>query len=829
MPAMPTPAARVPNDAGAQRVDASGPASVSFAPVGRASPRPIATSSPTHRNPEGHALIGVGPGLPGSVLRAGLVTSYPFPITGTKIHPPLLRPDTLSRPRLTDWLDKAARGRVALIIAEAGFGKTTLLADWASRSPRRTAWYRLEPDDSDWLTFLRHLVASGRELDPDFGTDTLEMLLALGSGGPGQDDIIATLVHEFLDFGAALPDGLTLIFDDYHAIDASPETQVIVQALVDRTCPDFSIVIASRSAPTLPLGRLRARGALSRLEGDDLCFDVPETDRLFREAYHRPLDPDVVAELNARTDGWAALLTLVRTSIEDKDGPEARALVAQLSSARGDLYDFLAEEVLATLSPALQRFLTRASILVAVDPETGAVVNGSAPEDLVPLITEAEVLGLLTRPDREAPHRFHPLVQGFLAARLTNEVGDDAVRALHRRVAVALEASDWLGAAWHYRAAADPDDAARVIDAAVPSILAGGGFELAAPFLDGSAGPADRPAALILRSRLELGRGSLATATELGQRSVERARDSSQRARGAPQVGTALLNLASLLGIAGYEDDSVRLAKEALAETLTESQSVIAHAIVELRLVSQDGDLERGAERLMQLSTQHRRDGMHRYAAITLLNLASALEWLGRVEEALEAATEAEAEITTAGSPGVELRAIMASRAGLLTLLGRAEEADQILDAARDVMSQVARDEAALEAARIKAAYGSRGDAEAAFSTLDLARLRGGYIGLHALISGEIAIRRRDLSVANDAVRRLRADPCHDTAGRLREYVLRARVALLAGSPTVERELAEARRICERTEVSTRQSIDRDADGGSPRERDRRRRTQPAT
>ena len=372
---------------------------------------------------EGHALVGVGPGLSGASRRAGLMSAYPFPITGAKIHPPLLRADTLSRPRLNDWLDRAATGRVVLIIAEAGFGKTTLLADWASKSSRRTAWYRLEPDDRDWLVFLRHLVAAGREIDPDFGSDTLELILGLGAGGPSQADVVASIVREYGDFAAQVPEGLTLIVDDHHVIDGSAETDRILRALIDRTGNGFSIVIASRSAPRLPLGGLRSRGGLSRLDGADLRFDVPETDRLFREAYQRPLDPDVVDQLIRRTEGWAALLMLVRTSLEDKAAPEARALVAQLSAARGDLYDFLAEEVLASLSPTLTHFLTRVSVLVSVDPETGALVVDRPAPEVAGLIGEAEALGLLSRPDREAPHRFHPLVRDFLAAHLASEIG----------------------------------------------------------------------------------------------------------------------------------------------------------------------------------------------------------------------------------------------------------------------------------------------------------------------------------------------------------------------------------------------------------------------
>ena len=94
--------------------------SVSFAASGV--PRSTPRSLPPPSGAEGHALVGVGPGLSGASRRAGLMSAYPFPITGAKIHPPLLRADTLSRPRLNDWLNRAATGRVVLIIAEAGFG-----------------------------------------------------------------------------------------------------------------------------------------------------------------------------------------------------------------------------------------------------------------------------------------------------------------------------------------------------------------------------------------------------------------------------------------------------------------------------------------------------------------------------------------------------------------------------------------------------------------------------------------------------------------------------------------------------------------------------------
>ena len=328
---------------------------VTSAANGRTAPGPSARPTPPSRGTgKGHGLVAVGPGLAGSMLLGGGFPMNPLPVQPAKIHRPPRRDDTLSRERLNSWLDTAAAGRLGLIVAEAGFGKTTLLADWAGLTRRDTTWYRLEPDDRDWLTFIRHLVAAGRELDPEFAPDTFRMLLSLGPGGPTPKDLAISIAREMAEFGVASPRGLTLILDDYHAVDGCAETEPIVRALLDRTAPGFSVVIATRSKPTMPMGRIRARGGVMTIAGSDLCFDVQETSRLFRDAYHHPLDEDLVSDLHDRTDGWAALLTLVRTSLEEQDDP--RTLVEHLDASRGDLHDFLAEEVLATLpagTPAL--------------------------------------------------------------------------------------------------------------------------------------------------------------------------------------------------------------------------------------------------------------------------------------------------------------------------------------------------------------------------------------------------------------------------------------------------------------------------------------------
>ena len=108
-----------------------------------------------------------------------------FPVQAAKVQPPPLREDILARDRLLDWLHAKIHQRLVLVLAEAGYGKTTLLADFAARTRLRTLWYRLDEDDRDWVTVMHHLVAAGREHDPDFAPRTAGLLADTRRRGAG--------------------------------------------------------------------------------------------------------------------------------------------------------------------------------------------------------------------------------------------------------------------------------------------------------------------------------------------------------------------------------------------------------------------------------------------------------------------------------------------------------------------------------------------------------------------------------------------------------------------------------------------------------------------
>ncbi len=471
-----------------------------------------------------------------------------FPLQAAKVQRPALRAETLQRDRLLDWLAAEGQSRVILVTAEAGYGKTTLLADFSRRTRHRVLWFRIDENDRSWVSVVRYLVAAAQEVDPDFGPETQALVGQIGTpGGPGRDQVVASLISEYGPL--ALGGGLILILDDYHQVDDVPEVRDVLNEFIARAPEGLTIVLAGRRPSSLSLARLRSTGAVAELRTDDLRFDVSESERLFRETYHRALDHDVLGELTHRVDGWAACLQLVQTALRDRSSTEIRAFVAELTGATGDLHDYLAEEVVGDLEPATQQFLMRAALLKSVYPKLAAVVGEVDDLDAGRIVAETERIGLLSR--RSDTHtggrHYHPLVQQFLEARLRREVGDAEVLRLHRLIANHAATTDWRLAAHHFAAAGDIEDLYRLLEASLPSIMAGGDFALAESFIDRVPDGRTQPMFDIVLSRMELHRGRSEAAVQLAESALAGLKSDPTN----PSLDQALANLISIYFQAG--------------------------------------------------------------------------------------------------------------------------------------------------------------------------------------------------------------------------------------------------------------------------------------
>ncbi|HWH24476.1 MAG TPA: AAA family ATPase, partial [Candidatus Limnocylindria bacterium] len=319
-------------------------------------------------------------------------------IIRAKVQPPAVRAATLSRRRLLDRLE-AAGSRLTLLVAEAGYGKTTLLGDFARQSPTRCIWYRLDSTDRDWVTIVNYLIHSVRELVPEFAAGPGGLLAQVAATDVPRDLVLRRLVAELDQLG---PEPAILVLDDFHAVEGSADAIDIVTRLLADAPAALRFFISSRRRPPLPFGRLAALGELSELTTADLRFSRAEIERLFTEIYGQPLEIDVLADVDSRTEGWAASLQLFYSSIRGRPSAGVRAFARSLSAEPGPIYDYLAQEVLGGLRPGLRDFLLRASILTQVIPAHVEALysdgeDGQRPASIRDWMAEAERLGLLHR------------------------------------------------------------------------------------------------------------------------------------------------------------------------------------------------------------------------------------------------------------------------------------------------------------------------------------------------------------------------------------------------------------------------------------------------
>lgn len=376
-------------------------------------------------------------------------------ILETKLARPPVRPEHVARAELLGQLREGAARRLALLTTPPGFGKTTLLAEWAAAEEERAvAWLSLDEDDNDPARFFAYVIAALRTVEPEVGG---RALAAHGMPGAGLVDVVLPL---FLNEVAALEKGVVLVLDDYHLI-TNPDVHEGLAHLVERLPEQLRLVLATREDPPLPLGRLRARGELLELRADALRFSDEEARTFLNDLLELGLSPEDVERLQTRTEGWPAALYLAALSLRDR--PDASSLIEAFAGDDRHLVDYLTAEVLARQPPALRSFLLRTSILRRLcGPLCDAVTDrhGSAL-----LLEELETSNLLLVPldAKRVWYRYHPLFAELLQHELARTEAD-LVPSLHRRASAWLrEAGLIVEAASHATAAGDVDAAVELV------------------------------------------------------------------------------------------------------------------------------------------------------------------------------------------------------------------------------------------------------------------------------------------------------------------------------------------------------------------------------
>jgi LuxR family maltose regulon positive regulatory protein len=330
-----------------------------------------------------------------------------MPVLGTKLHPPRPRRRLVQRDRLTDRLraDGGEAPRLILVAAPAGFGKTTLLAQWLAAGERRVAWLALDSGDADLRVFLTNLVAAIRTVEPDAGADALALLEG------GTDGVLVSLIND-LD---TLAGPTVVALDDYHVIDGAAVHEALT-FLVDNLPPQVTLAMTTRADPPLPLSRLRARGELVEVRAADLRFTAEEAGAFLNGVMELELDPALVAALEARTEGWAAGLQLAALSTRAQ--ADVAGFVEAFSGSHRFVLDYLVEEVLDRQPDEVRAFLLDTSVLNELTGGLCDALTGRNDGQAMLETLERENLFVVPLDDERRWYRYHHLFADALRARL---------------------------------------------------------------------------------------------------------------------------------------------------------------------------------------------------------------------------------------------------------------------------------------------------------------------------------------------------------------------------------------------------------------------------
>jgi len=483
------------------------------------------------------------------------------PLLRSKLVRPNEGPDLLERTRLVDALAAHGDRPLSLVVADAGYGKTTLLVAASRRLRRPVLWYSLLGSDADPAVFGRHLLAAFRADEPKFGKD-FERVLEELKPGPRSGEILGGVLANAV---AALkgPPRL-LVLDDFHEVAHDPGVVAMVETLLRHPSDRLKIWIAARSTPPLTLERLRARGDMFELDSAQLAFTREEIERLFADVLKRPLEGDAAADLESTTRGWPTALHLVHAALERAPGTTVNDALGALRDSPLDLHAYLSSEVYARLDPPSRRLLERTAALEHFDLPLAQELSGE-PETRA-LLAALTRRGLLRSFGQglSATYACPDLVRSFVRRSTEEAQGEAAWRALEADTATALRArGDNERALRHALRAGRDGDAVQLLLATAPTLLREGRAGALLEFI-----AALSPAALAQDGKLRRLRGDAHQALghwNEAEEDYEAALAAARAALDREAEACALLGLGKVWNLRGRHDEVLGIAERALA------------------------------------------------------------------------------------------------------------------------------------------------------------------------------------------------------------------------------------------------------------------------
>ena len=404
-----------------------------------------------------------------------------IPVTYTKVILPNRRHDILTRPRLLDLFENILDTKLFIVVAPAGYGKTTLLLDFAHQVELPVCWLALDELDRDPQRFLSHFVASITEQFPAFGKQATAYLNSPGTSIDLNqfNTVIANEVYE------NIREHCLLVLDDYHIVQGEESINAFVNQFVQTVPENFHLILSSRQLLTLPdMPLLVARRQVGGLDYSDLSFRPEEVQSLAWENSHQTMSRSMAEELVGETEGWVTGLLLLTETLWNQKSEHLR--IARTSNV--SLYDYLAQQILDREPPPIRQVMLQTSLLEEFNAELCEAVLGAAPEgnnweNLIGTLLQKNLF-LLPIDNRDLWVRYHHLMRDFLQAQLAREQPQETPRILRKLASVRMDRSEWEMAFAIYQRLEDPESTADLITRAEDTLAESGRISLLSQWLE---------------------------------------------------------------------------------------------------------------------------------------------------------------------------------------------------------------------------------------------------------------------------------------------------------------------------------------------------------
>ncbi len=386
----------------------------------------------------------------------------------TKLIPPRAGTDLLDRPRLLSLLEANLESPVTLVAADAGSGKTTLVADFIRKQSRPSVWYQLDHTDADPVAFLGYITYGIAGLFNGFGKTLLPFLAEASEDSENfPDRAVDLLINEILE---TIEQPFILVLDDYHHIGRETVVHRLVDRIIQYSSDLVHLMITTRDIPPLAIVKRRIQSTALVISRDDLLFTNQEVRELFHATLRFDFGDTEIHEFRERTHGWITALQLVKQVAEQEISSPGKGnaidILHLLQQSEKDIFDYFAEEVFSRETTSTQKLLLSLSLLDSLPlDDCSSIFPDLRCSAQLPELVESNVFLTITGDGNSAEeYRFHPLFRDFLRRKLRSEIGKAGIADEQSRIAgIFLAEGKWEKALPYLLDAESFDEAALII------------------------------------------------------------------------------------------------------------------------------------------------------------------------------------------------------------------------------------------------------------------------------------------------------------------------------------------------------------------------------